>query len=101
MRRSETASRYSQRAYYFGVLSLVLLFTERGIAWTLTVPGNRLPTSLVWLTLCLAVISASLCTTYAIKGRKEPSSVKKGISRLLAFIVILFMVYVLYQRLTA
>lgn len=97
MRRVD-ATMYSSRAYYFGVLSLILLFVERGLSWTLTVPGNRLPTSLGWISLILALVSTGLCVFNAVKGRKEPASVKKGISWLLAFIVVLFVIYVLNQK---
>ena len=97
MRRADTTSMYTSRAYYFGVLSLILLFVERGLSWTLTVSENRLPSSLVWISLILASVSTSLCVFNAVKGRKEPASVKKGITWLLVFIVVLFVIYVLYQ----
>lgn len=98
MRRVDTTSMYSSRAYYFGILSLILLFVERGLSWTLTVAGNRLPSSLEWISLILALISIGLSVFNLVKGRKEPASVKKGISWLLAFIVVLFVIYVLYQK---
>jgi hypothetical protein len=98
MRRSGAAHTYSPKAYYFAVLSLVLLFAERGVAWTLSVPGNRLPTALAWITLCLAIGSTFLCIVYAYKGRREPASVKKGISWLLTLMVILFLTFVVYKR---
>jgi hypothetical protein len=99
MRRTDAKNMYSSRAYYFSVLSLILLLVERGVAWTLSVPGNRLPSSLGWITLILAVVSACLCVLYAIKGRNGPATAKKVVMWVLTFIVILFVIYVLRQRL--
>ena len=98
MRRTDATNMYSSRAYYFSVLSLILLFVERGVAWTLSVPGNRLPASLGWITLVLALVAISLCLFYAIRGRNEPTTAKKAIMLLLTVVGVVFVIYVVYQN---
>ncbi len=89
MRRLDTTSTYSKRAYFFGIITLICFFIENGLVSLQTMTATTIPRSLSWTITILYFLTGAFTIFNSIKGIKEPNTFKKLIG---LGIAILFMI---------
>ena len=99
MRQRQSDAPFSIKAYYFGLISLVLYLTQATLQWVKHIndrnaPEAKLPDFLLWICLFVLFFTSILCMYYTARGAKERSTFKGTIGRLLAIACAFFLIKV-------
>ena len=96
MRHKNSDTPFSHKAYYFGLISLVLFFVQGILKYTKTMSDRnaeiaKLPDFLLWLTLLVLLFTSLLCIFNAVRGIKETKTFKGIMGTLLAIGSLIFL----------
>jgi len=89
----------SKKAYYFGLVSLILFGVQGALKWSKAVNAHnstkaKLPDFLLWTTLLLLLFTASLCIINGIRSIKEQTNLKKMVGLILAIGSIAYIIFI-------
>jgi len=99
MRKKISETPNSKRAYYFGLISLILFFVQGILRYLKTVNDRntleaKLPDFLLWTTLLMLLFTASFCIISAIRSFKEERTPKSVLGWVLAIGCLAFLIFV-------
>lgn len=105
VRTQNTATPYSNRAYYFGLISLVLYFVQNVLQWTKMINDRnnqegKLPDFLLWITLLVLLFSCVATIYNALRSIKERKTFKGIVGFILAIACFLFVVFMIIGSIT-
>jgi len=89
----------SDRAYYFGLISLVLFFVQGVLKWSRAIKDQNnaeamLPDFLLWTAILMLLFTASFCIISAIRSFKEERTLKSVLGWVLAIGCLAFLIFV-------
>ena len=102
MRRKIGETPNSNRAYYFGLISLVLFFVQGILKYTKTVSdrnaeGSTLPDFLLWITLILLLFKAFLCILNGVRSSREKRTFKGVMGWIFGVSALVFLISVAFS----
>jgi len=99
MRKKISETPNSKRAYYFGLVSLILFFVQGVLKWSKTISTQnpskaKLPDFLLWTAILMLLFTASFCIISAIRSFKEERTPKSVLGWVLAIGCLAFLIFV-------
>jgi len=89
MRRLDTTSTYSKRAYFFGIITFICFLIKGGLLSVQTMTESSIPDPLFWTITSLYLLVGLFTVFNSIKGIKEPTTFKKLIGLTIAILFVL------------
>ena len=97
MRHQQSETSFSKRAYYFGLISLVLYGVQAILKWTMSINDQqeegKLPMFLLWICLFVLLFTATTTIYNALRSIKEPKTFKGIIGWVLGLVSVLFLIH--------
>lgn len=89
MRRLDTTSTYSKRAYFFGIITFICFLIKGGLVSVQTMTETTIPDPLLWTITTLYLLIGLFTVFNSIKGIKEPNTFKKLIALVITALFII------------